>query len=41
VKHGFVTRPADWPYSSVHREIGLGQVEPEWAGLGITGVFGE
>ena len=41
VKHGFVTRPVEWPYSSVHREIGLGQVEPEWAGLGITGVFGE
>ncbi len=21
VKHGFVTRPEDWPYSSVHREM--------------------
>ena len=26
VKHGLVTRPEDWPYSSVHREIG----GPRW-----------
>lgn len=25
VKHGFVERPEDWPYSSVHREIALGR----------------
>lgn len=25
VKHGFVERPEDWPYSSVHREITLGR----------------
>ncbi len=41
VKHGFVERPVDWPYSSIHREVRLGQVEPEWAGIGIDGSFGE
>lgn len=25
VKHGFVERPEDWPYSSVHRDMQLGQ----------------
>lgn len=25
VKHGFVARPEDWPYSSVHREIAAGR----------------
>ena len=33
VKHGFVERPEDWPYSSVHREIALGRYAPDcWAG---------
>jgi len=26
VKHGFVTRPVDWPYSSLHREVRAGNV---------------
>ena len=25
VKHGFVERPEDWPYSSIHRDIRLGR----------------
>src|SRR5690606_8502855 len=25
VKHGFVERPEDWPYSSIHREIAAGR----------------
>lgn len=41
VKHGLVTRAADWPYSSIHREIHLGKVEPEWSGIIQTGDFGE
>ncbi|MGL4237951.1 REP-associated tyrosine transposase [Tabrizicola sp.] len=41
VKHGFVERPVEWPYSSIHREIRLGQVEPEWAGITFDGAFGE
>lgn len=41
VKHGYVERPVDWPHSSIHRDIRLGRVEPEWAGAGIEGEFGE
>ncbi len=41
VKHGFVERPVDWPHSSIHRDVRLGQVEPEWAGIEIDGAFGE
>jgi putative transposase len=26
-----VARPADWPYSSVHRFVRLGVLRPEWA----------
>ena len=28
VKHGYVTRASDWPYSSVHRYIARGMVVP-------------
>ena len=41
VKHGFVERPVDWPYSSIHREVRLGRVEAEWAGVENKGRFGE
>lgn len=32
VKHGLVRQAVDWPYSSIHREIRLGWVAPEWGG---------
>ena len=35
VKHGWVTRVADWPYSSFHRYVLLGVYSPEWAGDGV------
>ena len=41
VKHGYVAQAVDWPYSSIHRDIRLGRVEPEWAGAAEEGVFGE
>jgi putative transposase len=41
VKHGLVERAVDWPYSSMHRDIRRGQVDPEWAGIAIGGTFGE
>ncbi len=41
VKHGLVERPVDWPYSSIHRDIRLGRVEPEWASEVLEGEFGE
>jgi putative transposase len=31
VKHGQVTRVADWPYSSFHRYVERGIYNPEWA----------
>jgi len=30
VKHGHVTSPADWPYSSFHRWVESGVYEPDW-----------
>lgn len=41
VKHGLVERASDWPYSSVHRDIRAGRVEPEWSGTVKDGDFGE
>lgn len=41
VKHGFVARAVDWPYSSIHRDIRLGRVEAEWSGRVPEGKFGE
>jgi len=41
VKHGLVERAADWPFSSIHRDIRLGRVDPEWSGDVFDGEFGE
>jgi len=41
VKHGLVREPADWPHSSIHRDIALGRVEPEWGGAIPDGEYGE
>ncbi|WP_242675189.1 REP-associated tyrosine transposase [Phytopseudomonas dryadis] len=32
VRHGYVTHPGDWPYSSLHRHIGQGLVPADWTG---------
>jgi len=32
VKHGFVERPADWPWSSFHRYVREEWYEPDWCG---------
>lgn len=32
VKHGLVTRVADWPYSSFHREVAAGNYHIDWSG---------
>jgi putative transposase len=29
-KHGYVARPADWPWSSFGRHVRLGQYPPDW-----------
>ena len=31
VKHGYVMRAADWPYSSIHRYIRRGEMPGDWA----------
>ncbi|MEX0318779.1 MAG: transposase [Ruegeria sp.] len=41
VKHGFVDHPSEWPYSSIHRDIRAGRVDPEWSGVPTEGMFGE
>jgi putative transposase len=43
VKHGYVGRVRDWPYSSFHRFVRLGILPEDWAG-DVTGTgarFGE
>ena len=41
VKHGLVARAAAWTFSSIHRDIRRGRVDPEWAGRVTEGEFGE
>ena len=43
VKHGLVTRVADWPYSSFHRYVAQGILPGDWAGDAAesSGRFGE
>jgi putative transposase len=43
VKHGLVTRVADWPHSSFHRYVEQGILPVDWAGDGteLLGCFGE
>ena len=31
VKHGYVRRAVDWPYSSLHRYVASGQLSVDWA----------
>ncbi|UVE17253.1 transposase [Pseudomonas sp. LS44] len=32
LKHGYVSRAVDWPYSSIHRYAREGVVTPDWSG---------
>ena len=43
VKHGHVTRVADWPHSSFHRFVERGLLAADWGGdmKNIEGAFGE
>ncbi|HLQ24482.1 MAG TPA: transposase [Acidiferrobacterales bacterium] len=43
VKHGYATRAADWPYSSIHRYIAAGTMTRDWGAgePGQDGQFGE
>ncbi len=33
MKHGWVSRLCDWPYSSFHRYVQAGLLPPDWAGV--------
>jgi REP-associated tyrosine transposase len=43
VKHGLVTRIADWPYSTFHPDVRLGIYPSDWSGIdfGEPGDYGE
>ena len=43
VKHGYVTRVCDWPYSSFHRYVKNALLRPTGVAIrpGIEGRFGE
>jgi putative transposase len=43
VKHGYVTRVCDWPYSSFHRYVARGVLPADWGGdmRDLPGRFGE
>jgi putative transposase len=41
VKHGYVTRPVDWPHSTIHRFVATGIVTDNWAVGDVKGEFGE
>jgi len=42
VKHGWVLRARDWPYSSLHRHVRQGKVLADWGiSAAIEGQFGE
>jgi putative transposase len=36
VKHGWVKRARDWPYSSFHRSVQLGVYPLDWGGEGVA-----
>jgi len=38
VKHGWVKRVRDWPYSSFHRYVQLGLYPLDWGGEGVAGL---
>lgn len=37
VKHGWVRRMCDWPYSTFHRHVRAGTYPADWAGGDVTG----
>jgi putative transposase len=42
VKHGWVMRARDWPYSSLHRFVREGKLDADWGiSAAIDGQFGE
>ena len=40
-KHGLVKQASDWPWSSFHRYVELGWVDPDWGGVDVAINAGE
>lgn len=40
VKHGYVTRPVDWPWSSFHRLVQRGWYTTDWGSDGVPEIAG-
>ena len=38
VKHGYVAEPHQWPWSSVHRHLSLGWLQPDWTANPLVNV---
>lgn len=38
VKHGYVARAADWPWSTIHRDIVRGWLTADWGVAGDPGI---
>ncbi|MCL9685108.1 hypothetical protein [Legionella maioricensis] len=43
VKHGYVSKPSEWPFSSIHRDTRLGKISKDWSYTGdfLDGSLGE
>jgi putative transposase len=39
VKHGWVSRVSDWPYSTFHRDVERGVLPADWAGGEVESVI--
>jgi len=38
VKHGYVTRVANWPYSTFHRFFARGIYPADWGGMNVVDI---
>jgi len=41
VKHGWSTRPVEWPHSTLHGYIERGRLPRDWGGSDVDGGYGE
>ena len=39
VKHGWASRPVEWPHSTLHGYIMRGMASPDWGGGGLAGTY--
>jgi len=35
IKHGYVDKPADWPYSTFHKFVEMGIYSSDWGGIDV------